>query len=109
LSFGFFSFGKDGRNINDGRAHSRLKIIFAALPLMLFLCGCGVGKFGRDFAAPFSPAAQLAQAEEEIRNAENDYWRLFWLGKAGMACVDFGRLEEAKNGKVPDFGANLSY
>ena len=44
----------------------------------------------------FSPARRLAKAEEEIRAAENDYWRLRPLGAAAMASVDVGDYARAK-------------
>lgn len=44
----------------------------------------------------FSPTRRLAQAEEEIRTAENDYWRLRPLGVAAMASVDVGDDAKAK-------------
>lgn len=44
----------------------------------------------------FSPTRRLAKAEEEIRTAEDDYWRLFPLGIAAMASVDVGDYAKAK-------------
>lgn len=44
----------------------------------------------------FSPTRRLAQAEEEIRAAEDDYWRLRPLGIAAMASVDINDYAKAK-------------
>lgn len=44
-----------------------------------------------------SPTRRLAQAEAEIRDAENDYWRLRPLGIAAMASVDVGDYGKAKH------------
>lgn len=44
----------------------------------------------------FSPTRRLAKAEEEIRTAEDDYWRLHPLGVAAMASVDVGDYKKAK-------------
>lgn len=60
------------------------------------LVGCSVRKAVRAVLAPFSAEERLAEAEEMLREAKDDYWRLFPLGKAGMACVDLGKNEEAK-------------
>lgn len=44
----------------------------------------------------FSPSRRLAKAEEEIRTAKDDYWRLLPLGVAAMASVDTGDYKKAR-------------
>ena len=44
----------------------------------------------------FSPARRLAKAEEEMRTAKDDYWRMWPLGQAAMASVDVGDYGKAR-------------
>src|SRR5260370_468826 len=70
----------------DG-AKSRTRRASVALLMLLASFGCD----------PFDPSKRLSKAEEEIRTARDEYWRLHPLGQAGMACVDLGRLEQAQD------------
>lgn len=60
--------------------------------LIIGVSGCGLSQI----IDPFNPSKRLVKAEEDLRNAKDDYWRLRPLGEAGMACVDLGRLDEAQ-------------
>jgi hypothetical protein len=64
----------------------RAERFIIGLVILLALLGCN----------SLTPSRRLAKAEEEIRTAKDDYWRLHPLGKAGMACVDLERLDQAQ-------------
>lgn len=65
------------------------KLSRAVLLLAAGLSACGA-------LDQFSPARRLAKAEEEMRAARDDYWRMWPLGQAAMASVDVGDYEKAK-------------
>jgi tetratricopeptide (TPR) repeat protein len=64
--------------------------------IVLLIAVASPGCDPRKLIDPFNPSKRLAKAEEEIRTAKDDYWRLRPLGEAGMACIDLGRLDQAQ-------------
>jgi hypothetical protein len=66
------------------------RALFLALALSLTACGSAHKALEQT-----SPDYRLKQAEEEIRTAKDDYWKLFPLGQAAMASVDSGDYEKA--------------
>jgi len=72
--------------------------------VILLFVACSIACGVLDY---FSPPKRLAKAEEEMRTAKDEYWRLDPLGRAAMASVDTGDLEKAR--RYADELLRLSY